>query len=101
MSIFSLLASIAYYLLLIYFFVLWARLILDLARTFVRGWRPHGFGLVLAELVYSLTDRPVGAMRRVIPPVRVGGVALDFAWSVVMLAVIILMSIMATLSATL
>jgi YGGT family. len=94
----SIVATILYYLLLIYFFVLWARFILDLLRNFSRSWRPRGIGLVLAEVVFSLTDRPIRTLRRVIPPIRVGGAALDFAWSIVMLVVIILIYITLALS---
>jgi len=48
---------------------------------------------VVAEVTYTVTDRPIRAVRRVIPPLRIGGAALDFGWSIVMLATIILMSI--------
>ncbi|KQO99763.1 YggT family protein [Leifsonia sp. Leaf264] len=91
MSIVSLLASILYYLLLIYFFIMWARFVLDLVRTFNRSWRPHGFGLVLVEGVYTVTDPPIRFFRRLLPPLRVGGVAFDFGWSLTMLIVIVLM----------
>jgi YggT family protein len=86
-------ATIAYFVFLLYFFVLWARFILDLARTFARSWRPTGFGMVLAELVFSLTDPPIRLVRRLIPPIRAGGVALDFGWSIVMLLDVILIYI--------
>lgn len=91
MVIVSVIASIAYVILLVYFFVMWARFILDLAQNFSRGWRPKGFGLVLAELVFTLTDPPIRVVRRVLPPFRIGAAALDFSWSVVMLVVIVLM----------
>ena len=32
-------------------------------------------------------------VRRVVPPLRIGNARLDFAWSIVMLAVLILISI--------
>ena len=86
-------ATLVYVALNIFFLVMWARFVLDLARNFARQWRPRGFGLVLAELAYTITDPPIKAVRRVIPPVRIGGVALDFAWSIVMLACIILISV--------
>ena len=89
----SLIATIAYYLLLLFFFVMWGRFILDFAQNFARGWRPKGFLLLVAELIFTLTDPPIRAVRRVIPPLRLGGVALDFGWSIVMLGVIILMSL--------
>ena len=72
---------------------MWARFVLDLARAFARNWRPRGLGLVLAEAVFSVTDPPIKLVRRVIPPLRIGGAALDFAWTIVMLATVILISV--------
>lgn len=97
MSIVSIIALIAYIALTVFFVLMWARFILDLARTFLRQWRPRGIGLILAEAVFTITDPPIMLVRKVIPPLRVGGVALDFAWSIVMLACIILSSIAAGL----
>lgn len=91
-------ASIAYYLLLLYFFVLWGRFILDLVRNFSRGWRPHGFGLVVSEFVFALTDPPIKLARRLIPTIRIGGFALDFAWSALMIITLILLSVASSLS---
>lgn len=86
----SFIATVVYYVLLAYLIVLWARFLIDLARAFGRSWRPQGFMLVIAEFVFTITDPPIRAVRRLIPPVRVGGAALDFSWSVVMLLVIVL-----------
>ncbi len=93
MSFVSIIATVIYIGLTIFFVLMWARFILDLARMFARQWRPRGIGLVLAEIVYAVTDPPIKLVRRVIPPLRVGGAALDFAWSIVMLACIILISV--------
>ncbi|HNP16721.1 MAG: YggT family protein [Cryobacterium sp.] len=98
MLIVSAIAGVLYFLLLAYFFVMWARFIVDLAQNFSRTWRPRGFGLVLAEIVYTLTDPPIRAVRKVVPPFRVGPAALDFSWSIVMLVVIVLMYIALALS---
>lgn len=92
-TVVSIIATIVYVALTIFFVLMWVRFILDLVRTFVRQWRPRGVGLVLAEAVFTITDPPIKAVRRVIPPLRVGGAALDFAWSIVMLACIILISV--------
>ncbi|GIT80099.1 YggT family protein [Leifsonia sp. LS1] len=89
MFVVSIVATVAYYLLLIYFFVMWARFVLDLVRTFARQWRPKGFGLLLAESTYVVTDPPIKFFRRIIPPLSMGQVALDFGWSLTMLVVII------------
>lgn len=91
MDIVALIAVVAYYLLLIYFLVMWARLILDFARNFARNWRPRGAGLVVAEFVFAVTDPPIKLARRVVPPIRMGPVAIDLAWSIVMIAVVVLM----------
>lgn len=85
----AVIATIAYYLFLLYFFVMWARFILDLVRTINRGWRPRGFGLVLVEAAYAVTDPPIKFFRRLVPQVSMGPVALDLGWSLTMLACII------------
>ncbi len=93
MFILSFVAGIAYVIFVLYFLVMWARFIIDLARNFSRQWRPKGVGLVLSELVLTLTDPPIRLVRRVVPPFRIGVAALDFSWSIVMLVVIVLMYI--------
>ena len=100
MPIISLVAGIAYTLLLIYFFLMWTRFIIDLARGFSRQWRPKGMGLVLAESVLTLTDPPIRMVRRVVPSFRIGPAALDLSWSIVMLVVIILMYIAAAVKSS-
>ncbi|MGO4692325.1 YggT family protein [Glaciibacter sp. 2TAF33] len=89
MFLVSLIASILYYALLLYFFVMWGRFILDLVQSVNRSWRPSGAGLVAASAVYSLTDPPVRFFRRVMPRLSIGPVAFDFGWSLTMLCVII------------
>ena len=84
---------VLYLVLLAYFFVMWARFALDLVQSFSRNWRPRGFLMVVAEVVFTLTDPPIRFFRRVIPPLRVGPIALDFGWSITMLLVIVAMYI--------
>jgi YggT family protein len=69
---------------------MWARFILDLVPMLARNWRPRGFMLVVAEAVFTITDPPVKAVRKVVPTLRAGGVAIDFSWSIVLIAAIIL-----------
>jgi YggT family protein len=89
----SVIAYVLYVALTIFFLLMWARFVLDLARVFARQWRPRGVGLVLAEAIFTITDPPIKLVRRIVPPLRVGGAALDFAWSIVMLVCIILISV--------
>lgn len=93
MTVVSVLATIVYFALLIFWLFMLARLVIDLVRLFARRWRPQGAGLVLAEAVYAVTDPPIKLVRRVIPPVRFGSVALDLAWTIVALVVLVLMTI--------
>ena len=80
-------AATLYWLLSAYFLVLIVRLILDWVQVFSRDWRPSGVLLVIAEVVYSLTDPPIRFLRKFIPPLRLGGVALDLAFLVLILGV--------------
>jgi len=91
----STVAVVVYALLTIFLICMWVRFALDLAQMFARQWRPRRLVLVVAEGVFTVTDPPIKAIRRVVPPLRIGGAALDFAWSIVMLASIILLSIVA------
>jgi YggT family protein len=82
----------------LYFFIMWGRFILDLVQSFNRSWRPQRVLLVVAEFVYTVTDPPIKAVRRVLPPLRLGPVMLDFGWTVVMLVVIILRVVVQSLA---
>lgn len=93
MQLVSVIASIVHLVLLLYIFVLFARLILDYIPLFNREWRPKGFGLVVAEAVYVVTDPPIRFFRRLIPPLRIGSLSLDFGFTLTLLVVLILMNI--------
>lgn len=81
------------WLLRIYTYVLWARLILDWIRVFKPGFRPRGPLLVVFEVVYTLTDPPIRFFRRILPPIRLGQIALDLGWMLTMLACWILIAL--------
>ena len=70
-----------------YLLVLLARVVLDLTMAMSRGWRPHGKLAGLAELVMLVTDPPVRLARRLVRPIRLGTVALDLGFILVMAAV--------------
>ena len=79
--------------LLLFFVLLLGRLILDWVQVFAREWRPEGVMLVIAEAVYTVTDPPLRALRKVIPPLSLGAVRIDLAFLVLMLGVSILMGL--------
>ncbi len=70
--------------------LLWVRFVVDWVQVFARSWSPKGALLVLLEIVYSVTDPPIKAVRRVIPPVRIGSIALDLGFIIVLLAAYLL-----------
>ena len=96
MGVIQVIAGVLNFLLLIYVFVL---LGLEWIPVFNREWRPRGFGLVLAEVVYTVTDPPIRLFRRFIPPLRVGAVAIDFGFALTMLLCFILLSVTRTIAA--
>ena len=71
----------------LYFFIalMWIRFVVDWVQIFARNWSPTGILLVVLEFVYSVTDPPIKALRKVIPPLRIGTVALDLSFVIVMI----------------
>ena len=76
----------------LYWLVLIARLVFDFVQIFARSWQPRGPLLLIAEFVYTITDPPLRALRKVIPPLRLGGVSLDLAFLVLILGVQLLIN---------
>lgn len=74
----------------LYMMVLFARVILDWIQFFARGWRPRGILLVVANVLYALTDPPIRWIGRFIPPLRVGGgMAIDVGFMVLFLVLML------------
>jgi YggT family protein len=68
-----------------FFIALIGRFILDWVQVLAREWRPKGPLLVLAEAIYTVTDPPLRALRKVIPSPNIGGIRLDLSFLVLML----------------
>ncbi|HEX8511218.1 MAG TPA: YggT family protein [Propionibacteriaceae bacterium] len=89
--------SIIGWLLWVFLMTLFARMILSWVPVLVRDWQPRGPMLVVAEIVYSVTDPPLRLLRKVLRPVRIGNVMLDLAFIGLFIMVSILMRINAAL----
>ena len=87
-------ASVVRFVVFLFFVVLLGRLVLDWVQAFARDWRPRGALLVVAEAVYTITDPPLKALRRLIPPLTLGAVRLDLAFLVLMLVPSVLMGLL-------
>jgi YggT family protein len=76
---------------------LFGRLILDYARVFAPQWRPKGILLAIAEAVYAITDPVITFVRRFIPPLRLGPVAVDLSFILIFIVVQMLSNFVARL----
>ena len=83
----------------LYFIMLIGRLVLDYIQMFARSWRPSGPVLVVAEVIYTATDPPLRALRRVIPPLRLGSISLDLSFLVLLILIQVLISVLQAVAA--
>jgi len=83
----SLIASLISSLLNLYVLVLITRLVLEYVAIFARDWRPRGPVLLLSELVFTLTDPPLKAIRKFVPSLRIGSVSLDLSFLILLFTI--------------
>jgi YggT family protein len=79
--------------LLVFLILLFARFVVDWVMVLARSWRPSGLVAAGLEVVYSTTDPPLKAVRKVIPPLNLGAIRLDLGFMVLLIAVFILKGI--------
>ena len=82
---------VLFYILSIYLVLLLGRLILSWIQAFSRSWTPRGVVLVIAEIIFTATDPPLRLLRRYIPTLRLGTVALDLSFMVLFFVIIFAM----------
>ena len=87
-------AAVAVYALWAFLALLFVRFIVDWVMIFARSWRPHGAAAAVLELAYSATDPPLRALRRVIPPLRLGSFALDLAFMLLIIVCYVLIDVL-------
>ncbi len=63
------------------------RIVMDYIQIFARSWRPPTFVMAIFEVVYTVTEPPMAFVRRFIPPLRLGGIALDLAFIVLWIGI--------------
>lgn len=82
--------ELIYVVLWIYLVLLFIRLVVDWVQFFARSWEPRGILLVVLDGVYTATDPPLKALRRVVPPLRFGGFALDLSFLLLIVIIYVL-----------
>ncbi|CAB4742053.1 YggT family protein [Nocardioides ginkgobilobae] len=85
--------SIIHVILFVFIALMWVRFIVDWVMVFARQWQPTGPLLVVLEVVYSITDPPIKALRKVIPPLRLGNFALDLSFLLVLVIAWVLLNV--------
>jgi YggT family protein len=75
--------------LLLFELILIARIVVDLVGVLTKPGDDEGLGPV-RRMVYRLTEPVLAPVRRVVRPVRMGGVSFDFAVTLVFVAVAVL-----------
>lgn len=86
----SIVGLVLYWALQIFFYAMIGRFIGDLVMSANPSWRPKGILLPIMDFAYTLTDPPIRFVRKFVPPLKLGPIALDLAWTIVLFAVIIL-----------
>jgi len=85
--------SIVFWALQAFLWLMLIRLVVDWVQVFARSWTPHGPVLFVLEIVYTITDPPIRFVRRFVPPLRIGSVALDTSFLIVLVVVYVLLSL--------
>jgi YggT family protein len=88
-------AFVLWFLLGIFLGLMLVRLVVDWVQVFARSWTPKGPVLFVLEIVYTVTDPPIVFVRRFVPPLRLGAVALDTSFLIVLVVVYLLRALLA------
>ncbi|MDP9239824.1 MAG: YggT family protein [Actinomycetota bacterium] len=90
---------VLYDLLWLFQLLLIARIVVVYVMMFARSWRPGRVIAIMLEVIFSITDPPLKALARVIPPLRLGGITLDLSFLVLFIIVQILIVVVRRLAA--
>ncbi|MDO4908720.1 MAG: YggT family protein [Corynebacterium sp.] len=74
----------------IFSYILVARIVIEMIQSYSRQFRPPRWFIWIAELLFTITDPVVKAVRKVVPPLRMGNVSLDLSVLVIFFLIMIL-----------
>ncbi|HZN72040.1 MAG TPA: YggT family protein [Micromonosporaceae bacterium] len=86
----SIIFQVVYLALYLFLLTLLTRFVFGAVLAYGRRWQPGRGAAAALEVVWSVTDPPLKALRRVIPPLRIGTVSLDLA-SIVLLVILLVL----------
>jgi YggT family protein len=89
-------ATIGIYVLWAFIGLLFVRMIMSYVTLFNPRYRASGGIAALLEIVYTVTDPPLKALSRVIPPLRLGRISFDLAFLILWVAAYVLISVLSS-----
>ena len=84
---------VLYNVLFLFLILLLARVVMETVFSFARSYEPRGVALLILEVVFTVTDPPVNALRRIVPPLRLGQISLDLAVPILFIVLLVLMRV--------
>jgi len=93
----GILGTILYWALQLFVYAMFARFIVDFIMSVNRGSRPPAILMPVVDFAFTITDPPLKFVRRFVRPVRLGVVALDLAWTIVLIAALFLQRLVVSL----
>ena len=97
MGVVSHIGQTLYLVLYVFWLTLLTRFVLGFVLSVGRRWQPGRMAAASLEMVWSVTDPPLKALRRVIPPLRLGTVSVDLSALVLLLILYVLMTFVVVL----
>lgn len=97
MSGLVLVLQVLYVLLYVFILVMFARFVMSWILAYGRRWQPGRTAAATLESVWTVTDPPLRALRRVIPPLRIGNVSLDLAALLLLVILFVLLYVVGSL----
>ena len=91
------LGQILYWAVQLFVYAMFARFIVEFVMSVNRGWRPPAILMPVVDFAFTITDPPLKFVRRFVPPIRLGIVALDLAWTIVLIAALFLQRLVVSL----
>jgi len=87
----ALFGAIIYALVGLYSLLVIVRIIIEMVQAFSKQFDPPHWFIMVAEPIFRMTDPPVIALRKLIPPLRLGGSGVGLDVSVIVLFFILML----------
>lgn len=87
----ALFGAIIYALVGLYSLLVIVRIIIEMVQAFSKQFDPPHWFIMVAEPIFRVTDPPVNALRKLIPPLNLGGSGVGLDVSVIVLFFILML----------